>query len=1287
MKLLVSKSVVIPRGLYHKACPNCGGVIDDYRLVLGLPCKKCLPSDEIISKIHEEFSWTTIADILRKTGTIGKVKDIEELERDVRDLENLFEKCIGRSFWSIQRLWAKRLLAGQSFAMIAPTGVGKTTFGLIAALWLALKKGKKSYIIVPTTALVKQYEEKLEEYQNKIGSIVSVAAIHSRLSPKRRKELEDSIARGAIDIVVTTSAFLRRKFELLKNTDFHLIFVDDVDAVMKGSKVIELLLQLMGFEVSDIEGAYEIIKLKRKLIRASAEEVKKLLTEIKEQERKLIEKRKGKVLIISSATGRPRGSRVKLFRELLGFDIGARPELFRNVVDTYIKIPESKGLEDVVIETVSKLGNGGLVYVPIDKGIDYARKLAEKINQYSNIKADYFVTGRLQVLDKFISGEVNVLVGVATFYGVMVRGLDLPERVRYAVFVGVPRHKVRLDLEEPSPLVLLRVLIVLAEVGDEQIKDEISRYIVFLRRLIMRRSPAYIEGLVKNVISGKIQTYEEKELHKIHIRTRELINKPEVVKRLKEYGRVSLIEENGYLYLLIPDVATYIQASGRTSRLYAGGITKGLSVIICDDERLLAGLEYRMKWIIEGFQLQKFEDVDLNKVLKEIDEDRVKVKAVREGRIEILRKEMGEDLIRTALLIVESPNKARTIASFFGRPSAREILGVKVYEVDIGNLHLLIAASGGHVYDLVVDDDSHSVFGVRKITENKRLRFIPIYTSIKRCLSCGHQFTQEVSKCPLCNSPNIKDSWDIIEALRKIAMEVDEVLIGTDPDREGEKIGYDIAALLAPYARSIKRIEFHEVTRRAILNALSSPKDIDMKRVEAQIVRRVEDRWIGFSLSEVVTKELIDFICEGRDDIECRQRRLSAGRVQTPVLGWIIERTADYRSKLKTHYIMYIDGTRIELSEDQVTDTVRKDDELLIRVNTVGEEVIELNPLPPFTTDTLLSEAHRFYGMSAPSTMRIAQELFEMGFITYHRTDSTRISDVGLALAREYIYEKFKEKAKDLHIPRRWGEVGAHEAIRPTRPADTETLSRLIAEGIIEPVRRLSRQHYLLYDLIFRRFIASQMRSSKVKKTTYLLKIYKKVNGDLKLIAETQISGYTDIVDPGFTLIYMPFKILRIRPKEYIVKGEEIQKRKISPIPLLTQGEVVKLMKERGIGRPSTYAKIVEVLLRRGYVKSSKKLGALIPTRKGIYVYTYLALSETRDLYKRIRNVFEKYIVALEEKLRREKKKIGMYEKLVSEERTRELEERLDMVEEGKKDYEEVLLELYEELKNYNLLR
>ena len=1287
MKLLVSKEVVIPRGLYHKACPNCGGVIDDHRLVLGLPCSKCLPSDELVSKIREELSWTTIADLLRKVGTLKRIRDIEELEKDVKDLENLFKKCIGRDFWSIQRLWAKRLLLGQSFAMIAPTGVGKTTFGLVAALWLALKKGKRSYIIVPTTALVKQYEEKLEEYQNKIGSIISVAAIHSRLSPKRRKELEDSIARGAIDIVITTSAFLRRKFELLKNTDFHMIFVDDVDAVMKGSKIIEFLLQLMGFEEKDMREAYNIIKRKRELLKTPPEKIPELLADIKDKESKLAKKRRGKVLIISSATGRPRGSRVKLFRELLGFDIGARPELFRNVIDTYIEISENKKLEDAVVEIVSKLGNGGLVYVPIDRGIDYARKLVEEINRYSNIKADYFVTGRLQVLDKFISGELDVLVGVATFYGVMVRGLDLPERVRYAIFVGVPRHKVRLDLEEPSPLTLLRVLTVLAEVGNEQIKEEISKHIVFLRRLITRRSPTYIEELVKRVTEGKMQTYEEKELYKIHLRTRELINKPEIVRKLKEYSRISLIEENGYLYLLIPDVATYIQASGRTSRLYAGGITKGLSVIICDDKRLLAGLEYRMKWIIEGFQLWRFKDIDLAKVLKEIDEDRVKVRAVREGRVEVLKKEIGEDLIKTALLIVESPNKARTIASFFGRPSAREILGVKVYEVDIGNLHLLIAASGGHVYDLIVDENSHSIFGVKKVIENKRLRFIPIYTSIKRCLNCGHQFTQEMSICPLCNSPNIKDSWDTIEALRRIAMEVDEVLIGTDPDREGEKIGYDIAALLAPYAKSIKRIEFHEVTRRAILNALSSPKDIDMKRVEAQIVRRVEDRWIGFSLSEAVTRELIDLICEGRDDAECRQRRLSAGRVQTPVLGWIIERTADYKLQLKTHYIMNIEGTRIELSEDQVMDTIEKGDELVVKVSTMSEEIVELNPLPPFTTDTLLSEAHRFYGMSAPLTMRIAQELFEMGFITYHRTDSTRISDVGLALAKEYIYEKFKEQAEQLYVPRRWGEVGAHEAIRPTRPADTETLSRLITEGIIEPVRRLSRYHYLLYDLIFRRFIASQMRPSKVKKTTYLVEIYKKVDGTLKLIARTEISGYTDIVEPGFTLIYTPFKALKIKSGTYVVKGEEVQKRKISPIPLLTQGEIVKLMKKRGIGRPSTYAKIVEVLLRRGYVKSSKKLGALIPTRKGIYVYTYLALNETRDLYKRIRNVFGKYIAILEEKFSKENKKIGIYEKLVSEERTRELEERLDMIEEGRKDYEEVLLELYEELRSYRLLR
>ncbi len=318
--------------------------------------------------------------------------------------------------------------------------------------------------------------------------------------------------------------------------------------------------------------------------------------------------------------------------------------------------------------------------------------------------------------------------------------------------------------------------------------------------------------------------------------------------------------------------------------------------------------------------------------------------------------------------------------------------------------------------------------------------------------------------CPRCGSTNVRDALENVVAMREIAQEVDEILIATDPpDTEGEKIAWDIRNVLAPYTPNIKRIEFHEVTRPAIMKAIQEARDVNENRVNAQIVRRIEDRWIGFELSQELQRVFESY-------------NLSAGRVQTPVLGWIIERYKEF-----TESEVYFLGLTLE-NGLQVTIELGKDGKDVeppeyVIVEEVQLEERELNPAPPYTTDAMLKDASTFLKLSAPETMRLAQDLFELGLITYHRTDSTHVSNTGIEVAKEYITQELGE---NYFKPRPWGgEEGAHEAIRPTRPIDTGRLMQLIRDGIIQLSRNLTRNHYRLYDMIFRRFMTSQMTPSE----------------------------------------------------------------------------------------------------------------------------------------------------------------------------------------------------------------
>ncbi|HDJ26183.1 MAG TPA: hypothetical protein ENF34_02585 [Candidatus Bathyarchaeota archaeon] len=393
-------------------------------------------------------------------------------------------------------------------------------------------------------------------------------------------------------------------------------------------------------------------------------------------------------------------------------------------------------------------------------------------------------------------------------------------------------------------------------------------------------------------------------------------------------------------------------------------------------------------------------------------------------------------------------------------------------------------------------------------------------------------------------------------------------------------------------------------------------------------MRRVEDRWIGFELSQKVQAYM-------------HRRALSAGRVQTPVLRWIVERCDEWRRSFKDCFgITLENGLKVVLKLPRMT---AREIEALVKelegskcvIKSVEHEEVELSPPPPFTTDAMLREASRKLKMGAKQVMALAQELFETGLITYHRTDSTRVSSAGIRIAREYITERWGE---DLLAPRTWatGKEGAHECIRPTRPVDARRLRQLIQMGVIRLARRLDKAHFALYDLIFKRFMASQMKKAKLLKQRAVVLVEGR---------EVTVEGYCEVLEPGFTLM----RQVKLIPKvsEGKVGVEDVRHWVEAEIKPFTEGEVVALMKERGIGRPSTYAKIITTLLERGYVKRGRR-GRLYATPRGYQVLRYLD---------------------------------GRFSQYVSEETTRRLEEAMKAVEEGRADYVEMLKRLYEEIR------
>ncbi|MCE4608047.1 MAG: reverse gyrase [Caldisphaeraceae archaeon] len=1194
--------------IFRHLCPNCGMEIEASRLYRGLPCRSCL-EEEI-----EDADPVTIGEILKKKGKLKGYRWLYVLEKSYRDFSAFFTEKTGFTLSSAQKSWAKRLLYPESFSIVAPTGVGKTTLLMVYAAYKVLKNGGEEKVIylTPTENLIYQTSQRLSEY---LGD--AIAYYYSSMPKDKKNEMINRIEGGKFSVLVITPGYLMRRFETLKKyIPFGLIIVDDVDSLLRNSKNIDRVLVLLGFSQESVDIAYRLVSKKIDyaitLANKRFDRSKVIGEEIANLQIKLLTSQANPVqgqLVIASATGRPRGIKHLVFRELLGFEIGGGTDYLRNVIDTYII---SKDVVGEAIEVVKKLGSGGLVYVSQSYGKPLARILVERLKE-NGINAQLAITNSRKAVDKLESGKVEVLVGLASRYGTIVRGIDLPEIIKYAVFIGTPARKLELQSALLSPQRLLRVVTYLEarDKGYTQLKKSLEN----LSSKYSAQSPIVVAALKGSIeAKGSLKALKdliESSIKKVYDSIMDIIpSDGETVK----IGTIIIRNEGGKLYLYSPDAPTYLQASGRTSRLYYGHMTKGISVIIDSIPELIESIKERLKWMSLA-TFSDFREVDIGSAMKEVMESR---KADGGKKVNIVSE----------LIVVESPTKARTIANFWGRPARRREGNLNIYETTTSDpltntVYLLtITASRGHVYELAVDD-ANSCYGIRATDHT----ISPIYTSIKRCLKCGLQFTNDVDRCPKCGSSAIITSDSVLETIKKLATEVDQIILMTDPDREGEKISWDLYLALKPYNKNISRSSFHEVTLRAVMEALRVRGDINRNLVDAQISRRIDDRWVGFTTSQYL-------------QFKYNKLWLGAGRVQTPVLGWVIERYNLYKNGLGYKVRVRLPGgTYIYYFTKDKEEAEKASKEGVLYVTTLNLWKEEVNPLPPYTTDAMIYDAGQKLGYSAEVTMKLAQDLFYSGLITYHRTDSTRVSQAGIQVAKSYLEatsmaEHFK--------PRTWGNEGAHEAIRPTRPLPADALRNAMLErSIVVPIE-MTYFHYRLYQMIFERFIASQMDSSVFEKAEVRLRI-----GSL----EQDQSFIVGILKDGFSLITRPKVeewVVKELNKEYEVKPEDVLYYKGSSIELYKNGDLVMLMKKKNIGRPSTYAKIIDSNKRHGYIIETKKRKYVIPTKTGIEIYRDLMSSEFREL--------------------------------LTEESSRLLEEQLDLIENGRLSPIEFINKVYNDI-------
>ncbi len=496
----------------------------------------------------------------------------------------------------------------------------------------------------------------------------------------------------------------------------------------------------------------------------------------------------------------------------------------------------------------------------------------------------------------------------------------------------------------------------------------------------------------------------------------------------------------------------------------------------------------------------------------------------------------------------------------------------------------------------------------------------------------------------------VRNKQKILTKLKKEAAGKKEIYVATDPDREGEAIGWNLMAQLGA-DKKYYRVTFQEITKEAVLKAFANPREFDEKKINAQIARRILDRIVGYQISPVLWKKV--------------GSRLSAGRVQSVALRLIVDREREIKNFIPQEYwqiaadlqgrgrgdiltaqLEKIDGEKVDLKDRKQTESIIEQikKEAFV-VAKVGKREVKRNPLPPFITSTLQQEAFHKLNFNANRTMMIAQQLYEgielgeetVGLITYMRTDSVNISQEALNKARGFIQKnygvKYLPKTPNAYRSKKSAQE-AHEAIRPSdlehRPHEIE--------------KYLSPEQFKLYELIWNRFVACQMMPA----------VFENVKIEIQAgHFQFGVSGSTLVFD-GFLKVYPEKKeedekpillsyqqndklnLVALKPTQHFTK----------PPPRYSDASLVKALEEDGIGRPSTYAAIIHTLVYRNYVVRDR----------GYFTATELGM--------KICDLLVEYFTKIMD--------IGF---------TARMEENLDLVEEGQLDYRRLLQEFYHPFK------
>ena len=546
------------------------------------------------------------------------------------------------------------------------------------------------------------------------------------------------------------------------------------------------------------------------------------------------------------------------------------------------------------------------------------------------------------------------------------------------------------------------------------------------------------------------------------------------------------------------------------------------------------------------------------------------------------------------LIIVESPAKANTIKKFLGGSTK-------------------VVASMGHIRDL-----PKSKLGVDEKT------FEPQYI-------------------------NIRGKGDLIKSLKKEAKSAKKVFLATDPDREGEAIAWHLAHILDIPEDAPNRVTFNEITKPAVQKAIKEPRTIDLNLVDAQQARRVLDRIVGYKMSPVLWKKV--------------RRGLSAGRVQSVAVKLIVDRENEIEKFIPEEYWnIYANlldkeskkrfvakfygknGKKLELHKQQEVDEILKTIEnakFIVEEVKKGER--KRTPAPPFTTSTMQQEASRKLGFTLKKTMSVAQGLYEgvkipergtVGLITYMRTDSTRISEEARKVAKKEIVKQYGEEYyENRYYKTKADSQDAHEAIRPTyidvNPEDIK--------------ESLNKDQYKLYKLIYNRFLASQMAPA----------IFNTISTTIDANNYTFKANGQSIKFKGFMALYVESMDNESKEENSNVpdlkKGQEVKKESIEgkqsftePPPRYTEASLVKVLEEKGIGRPSTYSPTITTILERRYIEKEKK--QLYPTELGKVVNKLL---------------------------------IENFSDVVNEEFTVKIENEFDEIADGKEEWKKMIEEFY----------